>query len=206
MQHSERLALMALLAKHRPSCSVEVGRYHGGSLSVLAEYSTSVISVAIDPDVPHRLKGDLKVSFVTGESATVLPLLFAEMDRKGLSTDFILLDGDHSTEGVKRDIEAILKYVPRTPLFVMLHDSFNPDCRRGIVESDWAGSPYCHWVDLDFVPGCLVADEGPVSGQLWGGLAMAYFLPEPQRRNVIIQRSAERTFQCLNNLGSTENI
>jgi hypothetical protein len=194
MFDSERLAMTALLARRRPRCSIEVGTFQGGSLSLLAQFSEMVFSIDIDPGIPEKLQNFKNVSFLTGPSSVVLPLLLRELDTAGITPDFLLVDGDHSTEGVKRDINCLLSYVPRKPFFVLLHDSFNPGCRKGMLEADWARSPYVEWVDLDFIPGRLVEQKGPFGGELWGGLALAYFSPVPRLHALTVNRSAEQMF------------
>lgn len=178
MNDSERLALTALLTRHHPQCSIEIGTYQGGSLSLISQFSETVFSVDIDPTIPSRFKQFKNVSFLTGPSSVILPLLFKELDEAGIPVDFILIDGDHSAEGIKRDISCILSYVPQKPLFVLIHDSFNPECRRGMLEVNWTSSSYVHWVDIDFIPGRIVEQGGPFQGQMWGGLALAYLKPE----------------------------
>jgi hypothetical protein len=198
MAESERMVLTALLTRHRPQCSIEVGTYCGGSLSLISQYSKMVFSIDIDPVVPERLGDAKNVSFLTGQSSHVAPLLLEELDARGIAVEFILIDADHSAEGVKRDTAWLLEYVPKKPLFVMLHDSFNPECRRGMLETRWARSPYCHWVDLDFVPGRIIEHGGITDGEVWGGLALAYFLPQPRHGALAVGQSAHRTFAALN--------
>jgi hypothetical protein len=190
MHDSERLALTGLLARHQPYCSVEVGTYHGGSLSLICQYSKMIFSIDIDEAIPSRLNLP-NVNFLTGPSHVILPHLLGELDRAGIPVEFVLIDGDHSAAGVKRDIACVLSYVPKKPMFVALHDSFNPGCRQGMLEAGWESSPYCHWVDLDFVPGKLG------SQQLWGGLALAHFLPVARSGHLEINRTAEEMFQAL---------
>lgn len=190
MHDSERLALTGLLARHQPHCSVEVGTYHGGSLSLISQYSKMVFSIDIDKSIPSRFRFP-NVTFLTGFSHMILPHLFRELDSAGVALEFMLIDGDHSAAGVKRDIACLLTYVPKKPLFVALHDSFNPECRQGMLEAGWETSPYCHWVDLDFVPGKLGGR------QLWGGIAVAHFLPEVRKGALQIDRTAEEMFQVL---------
>lgn len=190
MHDSERLALTGLLARHQPYCSVEVGTFHGGSLSLIRQYSKMIFSIDIDAAIPSRLNLP-NVNFLTGPSHVILPHLLGELDRAGIAVEFVLIDGDHSAAGVKRDIACVLSYVPKKPLFVALHDSFNPECRQGMLQAGWESSPYCHWVDLDFVPGKLGAK------QLWGGLALAHFLPVARPGDLQINRTAEEMFQAL---------
>jgi cephalosporin hydroxylase len=196
MNDSERIALAGLLERHRPACSIEVGTFRGGSLSLIAEYSRFVFSIDIDETVASRFHFS-NVAFLTGRSHAVLPQLFVELDRCGTAVDFILIDGDHSREGVLNDITCLLQYVPKKPLVVVLHDSFNPECRRGMLEARWHASPYCHAVDLDFVPGRMVEHGGPFREQLWGGLALAYFLPYQRSTELEIRASTEQMYERL---------
>jgi glycosyltransferase involved in cell wall biosynthesis len=197
MHDSERLALTAVLVNHRPRCSIEVGTFEGGSLSLLSQYSELVFSIDVDPTVAGKFGRFRNVSFLTGTSAAVLPLLLRELETAGLPVDFILIDGDHSRAAVKRDIESVLGYTPQGPLFAMFHDSFNPDCRSGMLEVDWNQSPYLHWVDIDFVPGRIVEHPGPFRGQLWGGLALAYFAPGRRTSPVAVNCSAAEMFRVM---------
>ena len=190
MHDSERLALTGLLARHQPYCSIEVGTYHGGSLSLICQYSKLVFSIDIDEAIPSRLNLP-NVNFLTGPSHVILPHLLGELDRANIPVEFMLIDGDHSAAGVKRDIACLLSYVPSKPMFVALHDSFNPECRQGMLEAGWERSPYCHWVDLDFIPGKLGEK------QLWGGLALAHFLPVARTGELRIDRTAEEMFLAL---------
>ena len=197
MNHSERLALTALLKRHRPGCSIEIGTYQGGSLSLLAQESGMVFSIDIDPTIPAKFASYSHVSCLTGPSTTILPLLFRELDEAEIDVDFILLGGDHSADGIRRDLVAILSHPPTKPLFVAMHDSVNPECRRGMLEAPWRESPYVQWVDLDFVPGRVVEDGGPFQGELWGGLALAYLAPTRRPGALDIHRSADGMFELL---------
>jgi hypothetical protein len=202
MNDSERLALTALLARRRPGCAIEIGTYEGGSLSLLSQYSGMVFSIDIDPGIPGKLAGFDNVSFLTGPSAVVLPLLLRELDTAGVPVELVLIDADHTAAGVKRDIESVLAYVPKRPLFVVIHDSFNPDCRRGMQEAGWAACPHVQWVDLDFVPGRLVEHEGPFHGQLWGGLAVALLTPARRTATLTVRTSAAGMSAAMNEFAS----
>ncbi|WP_158045242.1 glycosyltransferase [Skermanella pratensis] len=196
MHDSERMALTGLLARHKPACSLEIGTYFGGSLSLIAQYSKVVFSVDIDAAVLDRVPDYDNVSFLIGPSTEVVPRLFRALEDEGIDVDFILIDADHSAEGVRRDIEIVLKYVPRKPLLIAMHDSFNPDCRAGIVSADWESSPYAHWVDVDFVPGRIVEGEGnAAAGQMWGGLAVAMLQPTPRQGRVDVHQTARQFFE-----------
>lgn len=195
MNHSERLALTAILSRLKPLCSIEVGTYKGGSLSLISQHSKMVFSLDIDPSIPNKFSYFKNVSFLISPSSITLPILLQELDDHNIPVEFVLIDGDHSAEGVKRDINSILNYIPKKPLFVALHDGFNPECRRGMLEANWSKSPYVHWIDIDFVPGRLVEDGGTANGEMWGGLALAYLKPDIRSCELVINQTAREMYE-----------
>ncbi|MGV8108412.1 glycosyltransferase [Methanospirillum sp.] len=197
MNHSERLAMIAILSRHKPRCSIEIRTFKGGSLSLISQYSHSVFSIDIDPTIPDKFGYFNNVSFLTGDSSIILKLLFDELDREEIPVDFILIDGDHSAEGIKRDLETVLTYTPKKPLLIVMHDSFNPECRKGMLEVNWEKSPYVQWVDLDFIPGRIVETEGPSHGEMWGGLGLVYMSPQIRESNVQVNISANQMYKLI---------
>src|SRR5262249_25627199 len=156
-------------------------------------HAKKVYSIDTDPNVARSLGPSFaNVEFRCGDSGTLLPQVLAEIAaRDAGALGFALIDGDHSTEGVRRDIESLLRFVPRRPLFVALHDSFNPDCRRGMLQADWQASPHVHYVEIDHVAGEFFPRpvDTAVAGTMWGGLAMAIMLPERRRAGLSIRQS-----------------
>lgn len=196
MNESERMALTGLLARHSPERCIEIGTYCGGSLSLISQYSKMVFSIDTDDSIRSRFSFS-NVTFLTGYSTAILPYLLDELEKANIALDFVLIDGDHSANGVKADVECLLTYVPKKPIFVLMHDSFNPECRSGMLNAAWNTSLYCQWVDIDFVPGRVVETPGPFHGQLWGGLAAAYFLSSPRTGEPQVQQTAEQMFHML---------
>jgi hypothetical protein len=186
--------MAAILQRLRPRCAIEIGTYKGGSLSLLRQFATTVFSIDIDPEIPAKFGHFENVNFLTGRSQELLPVLLQELDAAGMPVSFVLVDGDHSAEGVRRDIELLLDYVPKVPMIVLMHDGFNPDCRRGMLEARWSRSPYVHFVDLDYIPGRVVEHGGGGDGEMWGGLAMALFSPQPRAGELRVEASGKRTF------------
>ncbi|MGA2052866.1 MAG: class I SAM-dependent methyltransferase, partial [Opitutales bacterium] len=151
MTSCEKFAFAGLLQRLKPKLSLEIGTYQGGSLQVLSRFSESVISVDIDPGVATRLAGKFpNVEFRSGDSRQLLPDLVLELNEQKRPVGFVLIDGDHSAEGVRRDIESLLELQPQQQLVFILHDSFNPGCREGMRTANWAKSPYVRHVELDF--------------------------------------------------------
>ena len=82
------------------------------------------------------------VEFVTGPSAQTLPALIERLQESGEPVEFVLIDADHTAAGVRGDVESVLRYRPtKRPLYVVMHDSFNPECRRGMKEAPWETNP-----------------------------------------------------------------
>lgn len=180
MSMAERCALACLLSARKPSVSIEIGTFGGGSLSIISNYSGKAFSLDIDATPSVKLAGCFdNVEFITGDSQVELPKLVNRISGQGEDLEFVLIDGDHTAEGVRKDIEAVLQYSLKTELLVLMHDSFNPDCRSGMKAIDWAGNPHVHWIDFDFVPGFLSSIPG-WEDQMWGGFALAVLRPEPR--------------------------
>jgi cephalosporin hydroxylase len=197
MTDAERLALVGLLADLRPECAIEVGVYRAGSLSVLSRFGKKVYALDIDPECEALFRGKFdNVEFITGDAAQTLPVLLARIQADQEPLGFVLIDADHRREGIRRDIEAVLRYTPAQPLYLLLHDSFNPECRRGIQEANWSANPHVHLVELDFVPGRFVTEEEP-DGQreMWCGFALAVLLPEKRSGNVVVHENESLAFR-----------
>lgn len=198
MSDSERLAIMGILQATRPENALEIGTYQGGSLSLISGYAKQVVSIDIDPEIPGKFRQFQNVEFLTAYSEKVLPMLFREMKAEGKAFQFILIDGDHSKEGVRRDINLVLEAMDgSSPCVIMIHDSFNPDCRNGILNADWGACPWVHHVDLDFIPGRIVQQNGPFDGEMWGGLALALIDELPRNAPLRIDQSASSQFTRL---------
>ena len=195
MSDSERMALTGLLARRRPKTYLEIGTYYGGSALLASEFADWVITLDIDPEAETRFEKPDNLTFMSGRSQDVLPSLLEDLLARDLYPEFVLIDGDHSAEGVRRDMEIFLKIRPPSPLVVVFHDSFNPVCRSGIRTAPWADCPYVSRLDLDFVPGRMVEIAGdPFGGEMWGGLAVAVLTPEPQP-HPFLTATAEAAFQ-----------
>lgn len=195
MNQSERVGLAGVLHQIKPKICIEIGTFCAGSLSLIAQHADEVFSIDIDDTIPKRYKHLKNVTFITGDSKVILPELFKQLAEENKSVDFILVDGDHSKEGVQRDLNLILEYAPIKALFLMMHDSFNPGCRQGMREAKWSESKYLNFVDLDFIPGRIIEHGGGGHGELWGGLALAVFLPIINNDVIVVQETAQQFFE-----------
>lgn len=200
MESSERVAMMALLQWLKPSCSIEIGTREGGSLSIIADLSSKVFTLDIDPNCINGASRFPNAEFIAGDSHRSLPDVLRTIEDRGLKLEFVLIDGEHAEDGVRGDIERILRYRPTAPCYILMHDSFNPFCREGMLSAAWDRCPYVHSVDIDFVPGKLYPPGETcygmqVGGQMWGGLGLAVMRPEPRVGPLKILAGSQHLFE-----------
>ena len=194
MCQAERCALFSLVEARKPAWAIEIGTANGGSLSALARHSGRVVTLDLDATCRDRL-GDsfTNVEFLCGRSQETFPPLLERLAGEHAGLGFVLIDGAHDRESVRQDINHLLKYEPIEPLIVVMHDSFNPQCRKGMQEADWQDSPHVHYVELDFVGGTFHSRPN-ISRQMWGGLAVAVLLPQPRPGELEISARQELLF------------
>lgn len=185
MSLGDRAALEGLLAQCRPRLAVEIGTAQGGSLKRVAAYSEEVHGLDLEP--PDVLPDN--VHFHQGDSHAVLPGLLTELGEQGRNVDFVLVDGDHSADGVRRDLEDLLASPAVADTIIVIHDTVNETVREGLERVRFEGYPKVAYVELDFVAGYMFR-EPSLRHQLWGGLGLvvvdarrtAYF-GEPVRQH-----------------------
>jgi len=205
MSRVETIVLDGLLRTIRPTVAIEVGTFQGGSAELIARHAVHVYSIDISPTPRERLQDDFDaVTFLTGPSATVLPSLLRTLSDSDTPVEFVLIDGDHSASGVRADIESMLAYSPLNPLVLVLHDSFNPECRRGMLEARWSASPHVHLVEVDFVPGVFheTGFDTAAAATMWGGFAVAVMAPERRTGGLTIHQSQRRVFEAIEAISS----
>ncbi len=170
MSFGERAALEGLLSQLRPALALEIGTAEGGSLKRIAAHSGEVHS--FDLVAPAGDVGDLEnVVFHTGDSHQQLAQVLADLAATQRSVDFALIDGDHTAEGVRRDIVDVLASPAVTRAVIVLHDTMNAEVRGGIEAAQIPRHPKVALFELDLVPGYLARRE-PYRLQLWGGLGL----------------------------------
>lgn len=178
MMFGERAALEGVLSQLRPRLSIETGTAQGGSLHRLAAHSEHVHAFDIVPEV-KELEGEFdNVTVHIGDSSVELPRVLAKLAGDGRHVDFALIDGDHTAEGVRRDVDAVLASDACRHTVVLLHDTANDDVRRGL---EGMGLPARNKVAvcmLDFVPGYLVRKGHEIySLAAWNGLGLLILDP-----------------------------
>jgi hypothetical protein len=196
MTTAERFALIGVLDVVRPSCAIEIGTADGGSLQVIAAAAGKVYALDSDPTLPQRVSQFHNVEFRIGYSHETFPRLLAELHETRTPYPFVLIDGDHRADGVRRDIAPLLRTPPPTRTYVLMHDSFHPECRLGIKTAGWEACPFVHEVELDFVPGWYhgADDKAGLAHQMWAGFGLAVLEPFPRARALTIGECQRHTF------------
>lgn len=112
---------------------------------------------------------------------------------------FVFIDGDHSTEGVRRDIGNLLGLVPKTTIVFIMHDSFNPNCRKGITSAEWSKCRHVQSVEVDFIPGKFFRNHHDTARPrtMWGGFACAILTPEPRNGPLEIKESQREVYRAV---------
>lgn len=170
MSFGERSALEGVLAQLKPKLAIEIGTAEGGSLQRITAHSemTHSFDLVLPHDEVRNLPG---VTLHTGDNHELLPRLLAELADAGENVDFVLVDGDHSTEGVRRDLVDLLESPAIAHTLILMHDTMNEVVRAGLEEVRYGAYPKVGYVDLDFVPGYMF-QEPSLKHELWGGLGI----------------------------------
>ena len=170
MDPGERAALEGLLCQIRPNLSIEIGTADGGSLRSIAQYSGHVHSfdLAAPPDDINELTN---VTVHTGDIHVLLPEVLAESARDGQNVDFVLVDGDHTPDGVERDTRDLLASAAVNRTVIVFHDTMNDEVRAGLAHVDIEAEPKVTHYDPDFLAGRLHY-RSDLHHQLWGGFGV----------------------------------
>jgi len=168
MSFGERAAVDGVLSNLRPALAIEIGSAEGACLRRIALHAREVhsfdlVAPSID-DLPEH------VQLHPGDSHVLLPELLERFAQEGRNVDFVMVDGDHSADGVRRDIDDLLKSPAISDTVILAHDVANELVRAGLDAVPYGIYPKVAHVDLDFVPGYMGKDR--FTGELWGGLAL----------------------------------
>jgi hypothetical protein len=200
MTRCEKYCFASLVEYSKSEVAIEIGTYKGGSLQVISAHAKKVYSLDIDPGCKEQLGHRFpNVDFRTGDSKQMIAAVLENIRRNGEKLGFVLIDGDHTTDGVRGDINAVLNHVPERPVYVVFHDSFHPQSREGILQADWLQCPYVHFVEVDFIPGVFHyhAFDTAEPRSMYGGLAVALMLPEKRESALAIHESQRGLFDTV---------
>jgi predicted O-methyltransferase YrrM len=138
MEVPERLLLFSLIFGIKPRRCLEIGTFQGGSAAIICSAMDDngygrLICVDPHPRVPEQLWEQIshRSTMVQGPSPEVL-----SEARKAVSYDFdfALIDGDHSHEGVIRDIEGTMAVLV-SGAHMLFHDCHFHEVREAIDEA-----------------------------------------------------------------------
>jgi hypothetical protein len=166
MSTREKLGLIGLLHCLKPKKVLELGYHRGGATKWLSQFSEQVISVDVNEfvaDAPNLFHNVESWNCPTLEAAS-------RIKKDHLFFDLAIIDADHSRQAVSADINGIISHSE----IILMHDSFNPDCRKGMVDALKNQDSHAYY--LDFITSLSKSDG------LWGGLAIAWKsdLPGPR--------------------------
>jgi hypothetical protein len=200
MTRCEKYAFTKMLEIANADVAIEIGTYKGGSLQQVSKYARKVYSLDILPSCKEDL-GPLfpNVEFLTGDSKPLVASVLQTIRDRNEQLGFVLIDGDHSTEGVRGDINAVLNHIPTRDVYIVFHDSFNPPARAGILSANWQACPYVHYVEVDYIPGVFhhKAFDTATAGTMYGGLAVAVMKPEKRKGNLVVHQSQQGLFDAV---------
>lgn len=170
MEPGERAALEGLLCQVRPELAIEIGTAEGGSLRLLAKYSGHVHSFDLTA-APQGVCDLTNVSVHTGNSHSLLAPALARLAAAGRNVDFVLVDGDHSADGVEQDVHDLLASDAVRETVIVLHDTMNDAVAAGLARIDVEAEPKITRFEPEFVAGRLHYRDD-LHHQLWGGLGV----------------------------------
>ena len=168
MSLGERAAVEGVLAQLKPELAIEIGSAEGACLRRIAAHAGEVHS--FDLAAPVEEPPD-NVTLHTGDSHELLPAFLARLADQSKTVDFVLVDGDHTPEGVRRDVEDLLDCTALAQTVILIHDTANERVRRGLDAVRFAAWPKVAHVELDWIPGQLFA-EPALRNELWYGLGL----------------------------------
>lgn len=166
MSFGERAALEGVLAQLWPRLSVEIGSAAGGSLERIACYSDEVHAFDLAP--PELGVNPAHVFHHVGDSHETLAPWLTDLE---MPLDFALVDGDHTSDGVRKDLLDLLDAPAAARTVILLHDTANPTVRAGIDSIDLDFHPRVVYHELDMLGGYEFL-AGPFADQAWGGLGL----------------------------------
>ncbi len=131
----ERLLMYSLVRGLRPRRCLEIGTHFGGSTTITCAALDDVGAgrlVCVDPNplVPAELWARLahRATMIRGTSPGALPDAVA---LAGGLFDFVFIDGDHTLDGVVRDVDGVLT-VAAPGAHLLFHDSHYWEVREAI--------------------------------------------------------------------------
>lgn len=186
MLKPERVLLYALVYGRRPKCCLEIGTFRGGS--------SVIICAAMDDAGCGRLvcvDPAPRLDDATWQAIQHRAILFDQPSPQVLTKaaqavadkfDFVLIDGDHSYQGVLNDVEGVLPLLA-DEAYLLFHDSHYVEVRQAIETALKRHSKQlmdCGLLSVEHKP---PGELSPIDGQpiTWGGLRLLRYQRHPQQ-------------------------
>lgn len=175
MTRAERLLIYTLVFTLRPLRYLEIGTLKGGSALVVSAAMDALNSggklVCVDPTPQiapeHWTLLEQRTTLLTGYSPDILP---HAQEAAGGPFDFVLIDGDHTYEGVLRDANGVLPHLANGA-YLLFHDSLFADVARGLQEfAEYHADTIVDFGTLTREATFHTLPDG--QSQRWGGLRM----------------------------------
>jgi predicted O-methyltransferase YrrM len=174
----EQVLLYALVFAFAPERCLEIGVLHGGATRIIHAALSDLgrgCLVGIDPEPRIRIDWKTVADRTVLLTARSPEALKRAREIAGGPFDFVLLDGDHTADGARRDLEGLVD-VTSPGALVLLHDAHNAEVERAVAGSLAAGLPYREAGMLARTPNRADPSAGtdPQTGELavWGGLQL----------------------------------
>lgn len=175
MTRAERLLLFTMAFTLRPSRYLEIGTFKGGSALLvnaaldLLESNGRMVCVDPEPKIApeHWQKIEHRTTLLTGFSPDILP---EAVEAAGGKFDLVLIDGDHTYQGVLRDAIGVMPHVA-DGAYLLFHDSMFVEVARGLREFAYKfGTELVDFGTLTREVTIQEREDGP--SIRWGGLRM----------------------------------
>jgi hypothetical protein len=157
-----------VLSQLKPALAIEIGSMEGACLRHVAAHAGEAHSFDLQaPSLP--MPGNVRLH--TGDSHELLPAFLQQLAGEGRNVEFVMVDGDHSPEGVRQDLEDLLNSKAVGRAVILIHDTANERVREGLDAVAFSSWPKVRHVELDWVPGRMFA-EPELRDELWYGLGL----------------------------------
>lgn len=181
----ERVLLYSLVFGLRPKRCLEIGTLYGGSARITvaalddAECDGRLVCVDPEPRLSQETVSAVshRATVITGHS----PEALAEAQREaGGPFDFAMIDGDHSTDGVVRDVKGTMT-VLAPGAYMLLHDANFYEVADGVegLLNQNRDLVDCGLLSRASVP---QPDAGRPRPVFWGGFRLLRYMPRRRRR------------------------
>ncbi|HHY58668.1 MAG TPA: class I SAM-dependent methyltransferase [Chloroflexi bacterium] len=177
MSRAERLMMFSLAFCLRPQRYLEIGTFQGGSALLVGSALDALKSdgrmYLVDPEPKIAAENWQKIAhraeMFKGYSPDILQTVAA---KAGKPFDLVLIDGDHTYQGARRDATGVLPYVAPGG-YILFHDSFFPDVRRAIDE--FVDEHSAQVIDFGLLTREITVQASKDNPRVeWGGLRMLY--------------------------------